>query len=320
MNKSGVTGKFKAGVGNDAGLFAVRENEYEKVSVATVCGNEKGVALLAFARACNSLAASFGKPEYAALSLTFPENTKEDIIKETLDEAVFAAKKAGVKIVSGNTITAGVMETVVTVTAFGNEVSPMAPEAAVAVCPDEGTTNYLMMAGFAGCAGTSMLAREYKEEIHARYTYEFIEKAEKMCEDIFTAGAAQILAGNGITLMHDVSEGGVFGAIWELLERLSLGAEIKLPLIPIRQETVEITEFFDVNPYQLRGDGGLVFICSNPDEIKEDLKEAGFFAETIGLITAGNDRVLVNGEDKRYLEPNRTDDYYVAKGGRRRTE
>ena len=49
--------------------------------------------------------------------------------------------------------------------------------------------------------------------------------------------------------MHDVTEGGIFGALWEMAEASGVGLEIDLKKIPIRQETVEVCEFF--------------YICSN---------------------------------------------------------
>ena len=59
----------------------------------------------------------------------------------------------------------------------------------------------------------------------------------------------------GVSAMHDVTEGGVFGALWEMAEASGVGLEIDLKKIPIRQETIEICEFFNLNPYQLISSG-----------------------------------------------------------------
>ena len=55
--------------------------------------------------------------------------------------------------------------------------------------------------------------------------------------------------------MHDVTEGGIYGALWELAEASGVGLEIDLKAIPIRQETVEVCEQFHLNPYQLISSG-----------------------------------------------------------------
>ena len=117
----------------------------------------------------------------------------------------------------------------------------------------------------------------------------------------------------GIRHMHDVAEGGVFGAVWELCERLSAGVELDLKKIPICQETVEICEYFDVNPYQLKGDGALLFVTHDSGAAIKALKEAGISAAVIGRMKEGNDRILVNEDETRFLEPNRVDDYEKAR-------
>ena len=54
----------------------------------------------------------------------------------------------------------------------------------------------------------------------------------------------------------DLSEGGIFGALWEMADGAGIGLDVALKRIPIQQETVEICEFFGVNPYQMLSDGG----------------------------------------------------------------
>ena len=50
-------------------------------------------------------------------------------------------------------------------------------------------------------------------------------------------------------ILYQIGEGGVFAALWDLLEPLELGMEIRMDQILICQETVEISEFYRVNPY-----------------------------------------------------------------------
>ena len=72
---------------------------------------------------------------------------------------------------------------------------------------------------------------------------------------------AAVAVTSGVSAMHDVTEGGIFGALWEMAEASGVGLEIDLKKIPIRQETVEVCEFFGVNPYlfdlqRVYADGG----------------------------------------------------------------
>ena len=55
--------------------------------------------------------------------------------------------------------------------------------------------------------------------------------------------------GAGVAAIHDASQGGIFGALWDMAEASGIGLDIDLKKLPIRQDTIEISEFFDINPY-----------------------------------------------------------------------
>ena len=110
--------------------------------------------------------------------------------------------------------------------------------------------------------------------------------------------------------MHDVSEGGIYGALWELGECYRVGLEIDLKKIPIRQETVEVCEFFHLNPYKLLSTGSVLIVSKDGDFIVSEIGKAGGTASVIGKVTGGNDRVLFCEEEKRFLEMTQTDELY----------
>ncbi len=110
--------------------------------------------------------------------------------------------------------------------------------------------------------------------------------------------------------MHDVTEGGIFGALWELAESSGVGLEIDLKKIPVRQETIEISEFFQINPYELISSGCMLMASPDGNELLRNLQKAGIPAALIGKAMSGNDRVLLNEEERRFLEPPKTDQLY----------
>ena len=85
---------------------------------------------------------------------------------------------------------------------------------------------------------------------------------------------------SGVRAMHDVTAGGIFGALWELAEASGVGLDITLKKIPIRQETVEICEFFDINPYQLASGGSLLMAAEDGNRLVMDLAKEGIPAMT----------------------------------------
>lgn len=298
----------KAAVGTDAGLYAREEMaEVTATACTSLSGCEEGLAALAVKRACNSLAASGARPEAVTIQLMLAESTEEKDLKKLMEEVVSACEECGTVLVNGHTqVSSFVAEPVISVTAMGSSSAVMTLEETV-------YGSDLVMTKSSGLAGAALLAKHYRENLHERYTYTFIDKAAAKEAEVSVLPEVSVLKGLGIRHMHDVAEGGVFGAVWELCERLSAGVELDLKKIPICQETVEVCEYFDVNPYQLKGDGALLFLTHDSMAAMKALKEAGIPAAVIGRINEGNDRVLINEEETRFLEPNRVDDYEKAR-------
>lgn len=298
----------KGSVGSDAGLFSCEEMTGAMATSCTVLsGCEDGLAATALQRACNSLGAAGGSPVAVTVQLMLPEAAEEKELKHIMQEIVSASETADVVLANGHTqSSAFVTEPVISVTAMGY---------ASAVNTEEETVygSELVMTKSAGLAGSVLLAKHYRENLHERYTYTFIDKAAAREELVSVLPEIKIVKELGIRHMHDVAEGGVFGGVWELCERLSAGVELDLKKIPICQETVEICEYFDVNPYQLKGDGALLFLTHDSGTAIHALHAAGIPAAVIGRITDSNDRVLINEDEIRFLEPNRVDEYEKAR-------
>ena len=121
---------------------------------------------------------------------------------------------------------------------------------------------------------------------------------------------AMIAREHAVAAMHDVTEGGIFGALWEMAEASGVGLEIDLKKIPVRQETIELCEFFDVNPYELISSGCMLMAAADGNTIVRELEKAGIHAVVAGKATAGNDRILYADKECRFLEPPKADELY----------
>ena len=97
-------------------------------------------------------------------------------------------------------------------------------------------------------------------------------------------------------------DGGVLCGLWELAEAEKTGFEIDFSKLALKQETVEICEFFQLNPYLLTSAGSYLVLTEHGEETLESLKNAGVPAVRIGFVKEQNARTLVNGEETRYLD------------------
>ena len=111
----------------------------------------------------------------------------------------------------------------------------------------------------------------------------------------------------GVTALYNAGKKGVFGALWELGEASGVGIQVELKKIPVRQETIEVCEFIDCNPYLIASDGVLLAGAHEGARLVEAYRLAGIPAAVIGTVTGGNDRVVINGAEKRFLVPPGTD-------------
>ena len=97
---------------------------------------------------------------------------------------------------------------------------------------------------------------------------------------------------------------------WELAQRAGVGLEIDLKKIPVKQETIEICEFFELNPYELLSGGCLIMVTESGQILEDALKREGIPAAVIGRTTDGNGRLIYNEDEKRYLDRPKMDQMY----------
>lgn len=284
-----------------------------RASMQTVSGEGLATAYLAAVRAANSLAAKGATPQLASIAITVPESMDERDLRKMHECYCDYLQKHNIKIVGGHTaVSAVVTEPVVSVQMLGNDVGCEKDRCngAEAVDNPEAFLGLdIVMTKYCGLGGTALLAGHFTDELATRYPRRFIERAAEFLSETEKNEEAYLAVADGAAYVHAAAEGGVFGALWELAEYAQCGLDIDLPTIPILQETVEICEYFDVNPYQLRTEGVYLILSEHGNRLCETLEEKGIAAAVIGKTMPGLDRAVRNGEEVRYLEPNRVEEY-----------
>ena len=297
-------------VGFDAGVFLVEEVRMAAMT-QTVSGEGVRTGELALLRAVNSLAAAGAVPEQVTFAITLPVSMEESVLKKLMERIQKRCKELSVTVAAGHTaVSKSVLEPVVSVTALGKITSLSDGEKSVNREQQSSVAGAkIIMTKWCGLCGTALLAEHYKEALCTRYTRSFIEKAEPFFEKISVLKEAELAKEADVLFMHAAAEGGIFGALWELAEQIGCGMDIDIRKIPIKQETVEICEYFDCNPYQLRAEGSLLLVSRQAEQLCLVLQKAGIPAAVIGEVKEGNDRRLLNEDEVRFLEPNRVEEY-----------
>jgi len=99
-----------------------------------------------------------------------------------------------------------------------------------------------------------------------------------------------------------LSYGGIYLALWNMTKAYEVGFRIVQKDIPIHQETIEICNFFDVNPYGLYSPGVSLFVAQNGILLAEKIQQKGLFVKQIGKITKEKKKVFLRGDEERFLE------------------
>lgn len=158
----------------------------------------------------------------------------------------------------------------------------------------------LVVAGYAGLAGTVKLAEAAKEELSRWFSDEYMEEiadAAPLCpvspEFWRSCGAAE---------WEPAGEGGILTAIWNLTGAYETGVEFYLRQIPMRQETVEVCERLELNPYRLYSWGCVLLTADNGGQIVRILAEKHIPAQVIGRVNKGIAREMIVQEGRGFLE------------------
>ncbi len=294
------------GVGEDCSVVELKEDEVFVISTDPITGTTEDMGTLAVHITANDISSNGAEIVGIMLTILLPDGFRESDLKEIMQEIEGVCEKLNIEIMGGHTeITAAVNQPVITVTGIGKMPKQHMIKTAGVIPGQE-----IVMTKWAGLEGTAIIAKMKEKELTGKYTRDFISGAKNFIQNISVVEEAKIARKLGVTSMHDVTEGGIFGALWELGEASGVGLEVDLKKIPIKQETIEICEFYDLNPYQLISSGVMIMVTDKANELVEVLKKNNIPAAVIGRITPGNDRVVRNDEEKRFLAPPKSDELY----------
>ncbi len=191
----------------------------------------------------------------------------------------------------------------------------------------------LVVAGYAGLAGTVKLAEAEQETLSRWFSGEYMEEiagcsryllreeavdgvqtaltdaeagmpdAENLAEDApLCPVSPEFWKSCGAAEWEPAGEGGILTAIWNLTGAYETGVEFYLRQIPIRQETVEVCERLEVNPYRLYSAGCVLLTADNGGQLVRTLAEKNIPAQVIGRVNKGIAREMIVQEGRGFLE------------------
>ena len=139
---------------------------------------------------------------------------------------------------------------------------------------------------------TAVLTRVFPQTVRRALGTRLFERAWKYLTNVSTVREALIavLVGvhsEGVTAMHDATEGGVMAAVLELARASRLGVELDLSSISVSQETREICRLFRIDPLTSLSEGSLIIACKpeKTNRLLNKIRSERIGADVIGRLT-----------------------------------
>lgn len=268
------------------------------VSSSTMYGNSIHLPVYAIAKTVNDLATRGARPSGVGLQIVLPPDVHESRLREMAEEAARAGRAHAVQILTADVqVSPAVRTAVISVHGVGVQKREETVEPEMG-CPGQD----IVLLGWVGLEGSLRLFDEKKEELSGRFVPAFFHPLEKLRDEIFALEAAVSARKAGVQAMQQISEGGILAALWELAEAAGTGLSVDLRQMSIRQETVELCEFYRLNPYQLTSNGSILMAAADGQELCDRLNGQGMKASLLGKLTDSREKVILNGDEKRYLD------------------
>lgn len=255
---------------------------------AYVTGRTAAIGYYAVAKALNDLYTRGARPAAVSLGLLFPEEAEEETVKALIGEAEALCKELGIQIAEVQAeVNPAVNQMVVHAEALGSAQPEELLQLKNAVAGQD-----IVLCGTIGLEGILRITEEREAELGQRFVPAFLHQIKELkkkviCTDAISAANEAARKGRcHITAMQQIGSGGIFASLWEIAEAAKVGLQVDLARMSIRQETVEICEYYQLNPYQMTSAGAVLMMTDDGDNLIKVLEEVGARAVKLGVTTA----------------------------------
>ena len=275
-----------------------KEDEQILVSSSVLYGDEKDLGVFALAQVVNDLATRGAKAMGASVHIMLPPYAYESRLKAMMEYIEQAGSAHAVQIMCAKAeVSPAIAKAIVHMNGVGIVQKGTLLQSSM------GSANQdIVLLKWIGLEGTFRAMREKEAELSKRFVPTFLSQIRQMESELFSADAIAVAKEHGASAMQQITSGGILATLWEMAEASDVGMEVELKQMAIRQETVEVCEFCHLNPYQLTSAGSVVIFTERGEELVERYEELGIQATLLGRTTADSARVILGGEEKRFLD------------------
>jgi len=298
----------RASIGEDTGVIDLG-GDLCVVSTDPITGATKALGALAVHVSCNDAATKGAEPVALLLTILCPEGTGEKELEQVMKEAGEAAAEVNVEIIGGHTeITDAVTRMVLSTTVIARMKREELYTYESIKIGDK-----VVISKWIGLEGTHILASELKEILQDYFTLDEIQEAIDLGRHLSVVKEGVYAKKHGVKYMHDITEGGIYGAIWETGKAIGKGIDLFEDQLPVQGITKRICEHLGVDVRKLISSGSMIMVVpdENADDLVQGLDGLGVPATVIAEVTEAGIFSVKNGERTSIKSPG-TDELYRA--------
>jgi len=263
------------------------DDEIMVVSADPITGADSHAGRLAVIVSANDIVANGAEPVAILLTLLMPETADEFDVESIMRDADRAAKELNIEIIGGHTeFTAAVNKPIVCATTIGKTKKLI--KSSDVICDNE-----VVLTKGAGIEGTAILFADFPRELKKWFNTEDFAAALAFSNQLSIAPEGRIALEHRVTAMHDVTEGGVLGAVYEMSEAGNFGVKIFADQIPVAAVTKRLCAQLKIDPLRLISSGSLLIAVDNGRLLVEELLKNGITAAVIGRITSDPEKIII---------------------------
>ena len=246
------------------------------LSTDPITATDKNIGSLTVHVSCNDAAAAGAEPIGLLVTLLIPPHGTEEEVEHIAQELAEAAKLANIEIIGGHTEVTASVNRYVTCAA----VIARAGKNGIITPAGMKAGQDIIMTKMAGIEGTAVIASDAAER--TGLTDAELEEARGFMSMVSVVKEGLYAAEHGATAMHDITEGGVFGAAWEMAEASGCGMVLYPEKVLMHPITKKICRKFGIDPYRLISSGSMLIACDDGEGMVKGLAAIGIPAAVIG--------------------------------------
>lgn len=299
--------KVRNDVGEDCSVIDFGDCE-GIFSTDPITGANENVGKLAVHINCNDIASSGGEPIGILVTILAPTSSSIDEINTVMHEIDEEAAKIGVEIIGGHTeVTSAVNKMVISVTVIGKNKKGKSIKTAGAKVGDD-----IIVTKSIALEGTYILINDHEERVKKVLSQDEIELGKSLMDKISVLEEGKIGGEFGVNSMHDITEGGLLGGLFEVAMASDKGFKIYKDRIPMLDITKKVCREFQIDPLRLISSGSMLITTENGEELLKKLNERGIEASIIGTIYESRG-ILVDDNKEINVEPPKRDELFNIK-------